>query len=404
MENVYGKINRFQRAGYATIIVFTIAFIIFSGFLIFSVKTDIQTHVRWVSSIAHGDRTPRPNFLYQLLVYVVSFFHKEYLPLYFGSVLLLSVAVAAKFVISHHYVVGIAFSSFDRPGFVGANFFFQITFIASIMLVFVFSLPLTVLLGGDFYLTNFPPNIWHNPTTILLMPFALILFLVSYTQIKEPTNKRILLISALCVVNVLIKPSFFLVFCIAFPLFFFLRHGFKKAFWINLVPIVIGILIVIAEYYFLYVSTGFSDSDGSVAIDLLTVWSHYSPSVILSFIGSIFFPLIFIVLYPKLVIKNDLFYYAASLFLISVIMFSVLIETGDRKFDGNFGWQYIITNYFLYLVVISTFLKNLVEKNQFTELKYAILLRQLIWKDITVLIVFVFQFILGIYYVFRFFL
>lgn len=401
---MFQKSRDWQKISYATIAVFMIAFAVFAGFHLFSIKTDIQTHVRWVRSIAQGDRSFRPNFLYQLLVYVVSFFHKEYLPLYFGSVLLLSVAVAAKYAISQKYLVDYGLNSLDNPHLTDKTGSVQLSMIAGLALVFMFSLPLTVLIGGDFYLTNFPPNVWHNPTTILLMPFALILFLVSHNQLIQPTKNRILILTILCVINILIKPSFFFVFCIVYPIFFLVRHGIKKKFWLNLLPVIVGVLLVFMQYIILYISTGFSDSDGGIALGFFTVWSYYSPSILLSFIGSIFFPLLYTVFYPKDVLRDDLFQYVASLFIVAVLMFSVLIETGGRKYDGNFGWQYFITNYMLYMVIISFMLKKITKNYPHKNIEIIKVVRHASWKDKVLILFFVLQFLLGIYYVLRFFI
>jgi len=47
----------------------------------------------------------------------------------------------------------------------------------SFTLLFVFSLPsVQVFTNKFYYLGQFTPNVWHNSTTIFLMPFALLLF------------------------------------------------------------------------------------------------------------------------------------------------------------------------------------------------------------------------------------
>lgn len=169
-----------RQVGYTSILDSLSHFWFSLAFTFFSNKTDIQTHVRWISSIANGFRTPRPNFLYQLAVYVISFANNDYMPLYFGPVLVLSLFVAAKFKLSHRYIVDFVTKSLSRPVLEQDTNFVTFPIVCSVMLVFMFSLPFTVLLGGNIYLTNFPHNIWKNPTTILVMPFAIALIWVSY--------------------------------------------------------------------------------------------------------------------------------------------------------------------------------------------------------------------------------
>lgn len=399
--NVDWKNNSIQRIGYATIVVFAIAFIIFASFLLFSVSTDIQRHAQWVSDVVHGLRTSDPNFLYPLSIYLFSFFSKEYIPLYFGSVLVLSIAVSTKYLLSLNFIVDTVAKSDTRSNILEEKQRDLLAMIASGMLIFVFCVPLTMLLGGHIYLTNFPPNVWHNPTTIFVMPFVILLFWESYKQIRTNANSRIGIITVLSIANVLSKPSFFFVFCIVYPIFLLLRYQFKKEFWLNLIPVMLGAILVLAEYYFLY---GFSRVGRGVGISLFEVWSYYSPSIPLAFAGSVFFPLVFIIFYWKDLLKNDLFKYSASLFVVAVIMFSALIETGDRRYDGNFGWQYIITNYILYLTITKVYLKKLIENNQSGTREIISIVRASNWKDKVLFFVFTYQFLLGVYYVLQLFI
>jgi hypothetical protein len=79
------------------------------------------------------------------------------------------------------------------------------------------------------YLSKFVPLVWHNSTTILLFPFAILLF---WKQLKmldtknEISAKEIAVINILVVLNLLIKPSF--IFAYAPVTFMFLMN--KKAF------------------------------------------------------------------------------------------------------------------------------------------------------------------------------
>jgi len=391
-----------KERAYSSIAIFFIAFLIFIGMYFFSVQSDHQTHVDWLSFVVRGYRSPRPNFLYQLMVYCVSFFNKEFLPLFFSSAVVLSFAVAAKFSLSQKYILEIVNDVVSQPDLKSERNTQAIVIIASLMLVFMFSLPITVLLGGDFYLTNFPPNIWKNPTTILLMPFALGLFGVSYQQLRNPNTSNIQIIAILCILNVLAKPSFFFVFGIVYPLYFLKLHGMKKLFWINMIPVFLGAIVMLGEYYLLYIFAGLADAGGGVAISLFTLWDHYSPSIVLSFIGSIFFPLLYFILKPKQFLESDLFKYASISLLVGVIIFSVFIETGERKYDGNFAWQYFVANYILYMVMTAFLVKEFASKLA-THVSFGIMIIQSNWKLRSITIIFSIQFMLGVYYLINLF-
>lgn len=392
-----------NKRAYWSIIIFVIAFIVFIGIYFFSIQSDHQTHVRWTSSVVAGNRSPRPNFLYQLVIYCVSLFNKEFLPLYFSSALVLAIAVAAKFSLSHRYIGNIIAKDIPQNNPIFAETTQNIVTIATIMLIFMFSLPLTVLVGGDFYLTNFPPNIWRNPTTILLMPFALGLFWTSYHQLHNPTTKNLILISLLCMLNVLIKPSFFFVFCVVYPLFLLRHYGLRKTFWINIIPVLLGGIFMIVEYYLLYIYAGLDDSDGGIAISLFTIWNHYSPSVTLSFIGSIFFPLLFFVFQPRVFLNSSLFKYTFSLFIVGVLIFCVFIETGERKYDGNFGWQYFVVNYMLYMVMTAFLIKGITQNSFDDAIPLSEIFKKADWKKRIIAYTFMLQFLLGVYYLYSIF-
>jgi len=350
--------------------------------------------------IAAGIQQPFPNFVYHLLIYILSFLSLEFAPLFLASALVSAIAVAAKFFISHKYIEEYVSGTLSLSNFREDKSFRKIVISLSVMLIFVFSLPITVLLGGDFYLLNFPPNVWHNPTTILLMPFAIFLFWISYKQLDKPSSQRITAIALLCIINILVKPSFFFVFCVIYPLFFLFKHGFKIEFWKNMLPIIIGFVLVYFEYYILYAGT---DSSSGIAIGIFTVWSHYSPNIPLAFLGSIFLPLVNFAFYWRSLLKNLLFKYSVSLLALAVVVFSVLIETGSRKYHGNFAWQYIVANYILYMVIITLFVKRIYQSNLIKNTTIPKLLLQLQWQDKVILSVFAFQFLLGIFYFIRFY-
>jgi hypothetical protein len=386
---------------YTTIVLFCISFLFFSGFYFFSIASDYQKHVEIVMGIAAGSQQPFPNFVYHLSIYIFSLLNLEFGPLFLASALVSALAVAAKYFFSHKYIKEYASGTTSPPNLREDKNFRRIIISFSVMLVFVFSLPITVLLGGDFYLLNFPPNVWHNPTTILLMPFAVILFWVSYRQLENPTSNRITAITLLCIINILIKPSFFFIFCGVYPLFFLSKHGFKVEFWKNMIPIIIGIALVYFEYYLLYAE---ADSSSGVAIGLFTVWAHYSPNIPLAFLGSIFFPIVYFGFYWRSLIKSLLFKYSVTLLALAVVVFSVLIETGSRKYHGNFAWQYIVANYILYMVIIALFVKRIYQSNSGEHLSIPNLLLHTNWKDKVILSIYLVQFILGIYYFINFYI
>jgi hypothetical protein len=102
------------------------------------------------------------------------------------------------------------------------------------------------------------------------------------------------------------------------------------------------------------------DEDKSgIGIGLFMVWSHFSSNITISLLASILFPLAFLCIYWKDILKNLLLQYSVLAFLIAVVIFCVLIETGPRLYDGNFFWQCVVCNYILFLVVSLKFYEKI---------------------------------------------
>lgn len=369
---------------YWEVIVFLAALLLFGSVLFFNVTSDIQTHAKFIQDVANGSSLPPANFIYYAIVYVVALFNTKTIYLYAASMLILSLSVSAKFMLTR-----IFFSQHCRITLIENRMAETIISFVSVLLLIVFSLPT----NSSFYVGQIPPNVWHNSTTILVMPFALSLFWLSYNQLLQPTEKRLLIITALCVLNVLIKPSFFFVFSLAYPLMLLKRFGLGRQLWRNLLPIIISSMIVIIMYYLIYqLSFGnIKAGKSEIAIQPFLVWSRLSPNIALSLFFSLVFPLAYLGFYWRDIIRHTIFQYAAVAFLISIFIAAMFSETGPREFHGNFFWQGIICNYILFFVVAVFF----------TEKVLATGLRN--WKNITILVAFMLHAIIGVLYIAKLF-
>lgn len=344
---------------YWGIAVFIISLLIFTEIIQLGIKSDIQVHINYIEDIINKVSTPPANFLYYLTLYTIAFFNTGFIPLCIASVITLSLAVTAKFILARRFAIyyykGITISK-------GQNIpSYRIIALLSALSIFAFSTPTSKILQGSYYLGQIPPNVWHNSTTIFLMPFAFLLFWISYQQLLRPTKYRIYIITLLCILNILIKPSFYFVFCFIYPLMLIKSFGIKKEFWLNLFPLVIGSFLIVIQYYLIY-KLGFSNMDedkSGISIGLFTVWSHFSPNIAISLLASILFPLAFMCIYWKDFLNNLLLQYSVLAFLIAVVIFCVLIETGPRLYDGNFFWQCVVCNYILFLVVSLMFYEKI---------------------------------------------
>jgi hypothetical protein len=323
-------------------------------------------------------------FLHYLFVALVTGFSTDVAVVLVGTAVVLSAAVAAKFLVSLH--VGREWLGPDAARNPRAD---CMLLIGSAALVVLFSFPLP---GEHWYVSGFPPVVWHNGTTITLLPFAVLLFHYSARYLISPERGLPAPIAILVVLNVLIKPSFFFCFAPIFPLFVLSLHGPKKAFLLSCVPVLVGGAIMLGQYAWLYHSSDYSRvaGSGSISLGWFRPWSTYAENIPLVIANAVVLPLLFFAGYPRILRTDVRLSYALALLALAVLIYAVVYEQGDREFHGNFGWQTTICNYLLHLSVAIAFLR--IKLREFRLNPY----------DYLLLAVFGIQTLLGVAYIVRF--
>lgn len=171
---------------------------------------------------------------------------------------------------------------------------------------------------------------------------------------------------------------------------------FSKLFWINLIPIFLAFLIIIVEYYFIYVASKTEDKS-SIAIDLFYIintryahgnWFYILAVFISTIVSGFLFPIVLLFRNRKL-LKEEMIRFAILCSIIGLIIGSTLYETGYRSLHGNLGWQNVMCSFLLFLVCTLQLLK-LIAANP------------LRWKSYRIEIsIFVLHFLSGILYFFK---
>jgi hypothetical protein len=329
-------------------LVFLSAASFFRLLLLFDIPTDLQGHMAIIRSVADGTASPPGNFLYYLSVYSVALFQTKTIFLQVSTVLLLSLAVTAKFTLTRIFL----FQTFRSTVGSTAKNPSGLLAVLSLLMLVVFSLP-----ADDMYLGQIPPNVFHNSTTIFLMPFAFLLWWISYRQMVKPTRRGIIWLAVLAVANVLIKPSFFMVFAIAYPLMLMRCYGIGKTLLKNLIPVVVG-AASLGVMYFVIFRLGYSGKSGveaGIVVRPFSVWSHWSSNIGLSLLASLAFPIVYCCMYPKDLRKHVVLQYAVVGYVIAMAIFVLLSETGPRELHGNLFWQCVVCSYILFTVLTALF-------------------------------------------------
>lgn len=339
--------------------------LVFSGavfllIVLLPVKTDLQVHAEIVR-IMIRESIPPGNFLYYLAVALFSWFSLDLQVLYYSSCVVLALSVLLKFSVTKRIVFSeLAGSGLDKGELQLGGRIVGLLVILFCLALFAHNYPV---FSRRLYLGQFPPNVWHNSTTIFLMPFALLLFYRSYVFLRDGEMKLLPHLLILCIINILIKPSFCFVFLIVFPAFAIIRFGVSKKSQAAIVlALFVGALILLQYLYIykyatifdLYTDRGRSD----IKIAFLQVWRSFSRNILLSLIASLVFPLVSLVFYYKSLISSFFYRYAATSFVVALLIFMVLAESGGREFHGNFVWQVIMCTYLLFTVTLTEIAKK----------------------------------------------
>jgi hypothetical protein len=319
---------------------------------------DMHDHAAFARQMCRGEIPYTGNFMVYLLVNVFSFFTAKVTSTEISLCFLLAFAGTYRYYLTQKKiseVVGngnnIILSDWLMP-------------ILAVSMLFIFAIPIPSYFAGDYYMYigNYVPNVWHNSTILFLFPFAMLLFDVSYKQIQFYNAKRNWLILGLILLNLFIKPSYFFVFLCVYPLFLLFSYHFKKEFWISLLPLIVGFFILILQYWIIY-KIGSSKAKEASSVVFLPFYKNPEFENLASIPVAMFFSLSFPVLYSlfnfRKVIHNQLFWYILLSFVVSVLIFYFISESGPRASHGNFYWQIVITSWLAFFITLLALLSDM---------------------------------------------
>ncbi|KIX20499.1 hypothetical protein SY27_11315 [Flavobacterium sp. 316] len=340
------------------ILILTLLVLIYS-YLTLNTNSDIPAHAQFIKDYTYGIKAFPVNFLYYLVVYILSFFSNKTSALLLVSIYVLSFISFFKYNLIKQIFIKECEKHYKKA--------FIISSVFAALLIFAFSLPSILVLKGYYYLLSFPPNVWHNSTTIFVTPFAFLLFWLSYKQLDEYKKSRIYFITLLIIINVFIKPSFLFTYLLVYPFFLLYKYKFTKLFWVNIMPLIISSILIVIEFYFIFINSDPSVEKSSVTIDFfhfLNVWAKpegwfdYILIIFSTIISSFLFPIVFL-LKNKKELKTTMIKFALSCLVVGIIISNVFTETGPRESDGNFLWQNYICSFILFFSCTFYLLKSI---------------------------------------------
>jgi hypothetical protein len=348
--------------------VFLLGLFVYGGFVFWHKGSDIRAHV--IILIKEGYPS---NFLYYLSLDLVTFFKRDLNELLAAAVMLLSATLVFKYTMTLKFL-----SLFDlNKEITTRQQNLKITFFALLL----FAVPSAQFLAwGKYYSGQITPNVWHNSTVMYLMPVAIYNIYQIFSIVNENSSKtsNYWWLSAVMLISIFIKPSYF--FIVAPTLSFFVLFGnLNKKF---LISVVIGAIAVVVQYILIYrYNSNYVLQDKSgIDISFLESWKtqlrNYWFMVVPAFFGSLLFPIYHIFLNYGRLKKSFHFKFLVLMFLIAFVIFLFVIETGPRRAHGNFGWQMVVANYFLFIYLVKDWYNN----RDFVLSKYKTLITKILFN------------------------
>jgi len=238
--------------------------------------------------------------------------------------------------------------------------------ISILVLLLFFAHPLS-LFFKHMYLGFAAVNVWHNSSTIMMVPFAIWLFALTrnwFTKADTAITAALPLVFV-AIFNILIKPSYCLVYVIVFPVFSLITYRFSAKFYQSLLITACITLAIFIQYILLYYcttdfeSSGYTGTNSKVIISPFTVWFFYSGYLIpIKLLLSIMFPLCVLWTLGHRITRDPGYQFAWLGFFVALLIFICVAESGPRLYHANFSWQLIPANFILFLYSLALFYKN----------------------------------------------
>jgi hypothetical protein len=226
-------------------------------------------------------------------------------------------------------------------------------YVALLCLALALAFPLPTWWGADALAGQMGGNVWHSPTGIVAMPFALGLYLVACRLIEGPRLGLAATTGALMVLSLLAKPSYVLAFapCFGLLLIAALWHAvhsrslrFTSAAAILLVSCGPATAILLGQYIWLH-----HNQQGLIYgqfFELWQTWSHYrvKESIALGLV----YPVVVMLAYPRQANVSRPLLLAWGTMLTGMGIFACFMEGGGRLLNANFAWCVTYGNYVLF--------------------------------------------------------
>lgn len=335
--------------------VFVIFFLIWLYFFEpFEVGWDYYLHAENLKTFLDNGKFPVPPG-YPFLMWLLSGFQKNFVLFLNASKVLFVVFVLFKFIVVFGYL-----RETYTPSL--ASNLSRLHFLVLLVLAGLFMLlgPIYIF-NGFFYAGRIAVSIWHNPTTMAVAPFAILLFGITPAFLENP-RKKFWPVLVLGLINLIIKPSFLFAYIPGVFLFAIFHSKYRKNWLSVFLPLFLIGFFILLQYYLIYHIGSidkliYGESSKGLLFVPMKVWSMFLQrgqiSLFTSLLTSLALPILFFILYGKSGKVNIFTWLAVFIFLAGLPFPVFLAEGGARFAHGNFFWTLYLTNLILFLAVTS---------------------------------------------------
>lgn len=308
---------------------------------------DYPAHIRFAQDIAQTGRITIPHFGYELGVLAAHAVRPD--AGWASAAFLVSLAgqLAAVLLLARWAAASVPDS---RPWLRAA----AALLLPVVLLIVQPALPPGPMARDPWLIGYFPPNQFHNPTTLLSKPLALALvgFGVAAAFGARPLPGRIAACAALVVASGLVKPSFLMAFLPAVGVA--ALWNWRRARWNAIVfgLAVPAVLLLSAQFLLRY---RLQAADGvSIVLDPLMVIGLYGPTdpftLAAKLVASVLFPLAVTVLFVRGAVRDHGMVLAWATLAVGVSYGYLLAEAGGKASAGDFLWSGQLAVFLLFAV------------------------------------------------------
>jgi hypothetical protein len=281
----------------------------------------------------------------------------------------------------------------------------SITIILVITLMFIAPITFFTWKDHNLYYGYIPSNVYHNPTSIIVRPLSLLLFITSLKIFHwEPKKKEsvVFLLALLVLLSAICKPSYLI--CILPALIIFSAYQYYSKQKINWKFLILGVLVpgtilLGIQYFGTYVpNVNLIDyQGGNIIFTPLAVMTQRSSWLFPKFLLSILFPVSVCIAYFKKVQQSTALSLSWFTFFFGSFYTYMMAESENFN-DGNFLWSGQISLLILFISSLKFFILQIKESIELNGLQ------KLGAKPILNLGVLVLHFICGIPWYFVYFI